>query len=115
MLLIDCPWCGPRNQNEFAYGGEAQARPPLPHSVSDETWTEYLYTRTNPAGIHHERWCHSFGCRRWFNAIRHTVTDRFWASYKIGAPPPVPPSGWNGSLDNRATPPGLTPSKHAPE
>ncbi len=23
MLLIPCPWCGPRDETEFTYGGEA--------------------------------------------------------------------------------------------
>jgi sarcosine oxidase subunit delta len=23
MLLIECPWCGPRDEIEFSYGGEA--------------------------------------------------------------------------------------------
>ena len=23
MMLILCPWCGPRNQIEFIYGGDA--------------------------------------------------------------------------------------------
>ena len=31
MLLIACPWCGARPENEFRYGGEAHiARPPDP-------------------------------------------------------------------------------------
>ena len=36
------------------------------------------------------------GCRRWFNAVRHTVTDQFWATYKVGETPPLPPSDWDG-------------------
>ena len=31
MLLIPCPWCGPRDEIEFHYGGEAHiARPADP-------------------------------------------------------------------------------------
>ena len=30
MLLIPCPWCGPRNQIEFTYGGDATVRRPAP-------------------------------------------------------------------------------------
>ncbi|MDE0284484.1 MAG: sarcosine oxidase subunit delta, partial [Gammaproteobacteria bacterium] len=26
MLLIPCPWCGPRNEDEFLNGGEADKR-----------------------------------------------------------------------------------------
>jgi sarcosine oxidase delta subunit len=25
MQLIECPWCGPREEVEFHYGGQAQA------------------------------------------------------------------------------------------
>ncbi|MDQ2918068.1 MAG: sarcosine oxidase subunit delta, partial [Pseudomonadota bacterium] len=25
-MLIPCPWCGPRNQIEFTYGGDAAIR-----------------------------------------------------------------------------------------
>ena len=28
MLLIECPWCGPRDEIEFRYGGQAQHRVP---------------------------------------------------------------------------------------
>ena len=27
MILIRCPWCGPRDAGEFAYQGEARPRP----------------------------------------------------------------------------------------
>ncbi|MFO1061925.1 MAG: sarcosine oxidase subunit delta [Dongiaceae bacterium] len=31
MLLITCPYCGPRDEEEFSYGGEAHiARPADP-------------------------------------------------------------------------------------
>ena len=28
MMLIPCPWCGPRNQVEFTYGGDATVKRP---------------------------------------------------------------------------------------
>ena len=28
MLEIKCPYCGKRSQNEFAYGGDANAKRP---------------------------------------------------------------------------------------
>lgn len=89
MLLIECPWCGPRPETEFSYGGEAHiARPADPNALSDEAWGEYLFARKNPKGLHRERWCHSAGCRRWFNAERHTVSYEFTGVYRIGEPPP---------------------------
>ena len=90
MLLIVCPWCGPRPENEFRYGGEAHiARPTDPDSLSDNAWADFLYMRTNPKGAHHERWRHIHGCGRFFNCLRHTVTDRIIATYPPSHPRPV--------------------------
>ncbi len=83
MLLIPCPWCGPRPENEFHYGGEAGiARPPDPSAVDDAAWADFLYMRCNPKGRHKERWRHQFGCGRFFNATRDTVTDRISGTAK---------------------------------
>lgn len=89
MLLIDCPWCGPREETEFTYGGQAHiVRPGAPDAVSDAEWAEYLYVRKNPKGRHLEQWSHSAGCRRWFNVERDTVTYRIASVYKVGEQPP---------------------------
>jgi sarcosine oxidase, subunit delta len=89
MLLIECPWCGPRDEHEFAYGGEAHlARPPDPQVLDDEAWAQYLFMRRNPKGPHLERWWHAHGCRRWFNVRRDTVSHAITAVYPIGAAPP---------------------------
>ena len=78
MLLITCPWCGPRAETEFTCGGEADtARPTEPESISDAQWGDYLFMRRNRRGPHREQWHHSFGCRRWFVVERDTVTYRF--------------------------------------
>ena len=87
MLLIECPWCGPRDQSEFSYGGEAHiVRPRDPDRLSDEEWADYLFMRENPEGAHHEQWCHSHGCRRWFNAVRDTLSYEITRIYKVGEP-----------------------------
>jgi len=39
--------------------------------------------------VHAERWRHTHGCGRFFNALRDTTTDHFIATYEIGAPPPA--------------------------
>ena len=37
MLLIPCPWCGPRDEIEFRYGGQAHVSYPAdPEALSDE-------------------------------------------------------------------------------
>ena len=78
MLLIPCPWCGPRNETEFHYGGQASiAYPGDPHALSDAEWAGYLFVRDNPKGWFTERWAHTAGCRRWFGIQRHTVTYEF--------------------------------------
>jgi sarcosine oxidase subunit delta len=89
MLLIPCPWCGEREETEFRCGGEAHiVRPEQPASLSDGQWADFLFMRTNPKGLHVERWCHAHGCGRWFNLARDTVSDRIVEVYKIGEPPP---------------------------
>ena len=76
MLLIDCPYCGLRDETEFHYGGEGEIhRPNNPTDLTDQEWGDYLFMRKNPKGLHVERWSHSAGCRRWFNVERDTVTN----------------------------------------
>ena len=89
MLLIDCPFCGPRAEIEFRNGGEAHlARPEDPAALGDQAWAEHLFYRGNARGLHAERWLHANGCQRWFNALRNTYTDAIVATYPIGAPRP---------------------------
>jgi sarcosine oxidase subunit delta len=90
VLLIRCPYCDmDRPEIEFRGAGQAHiARPADPAAVSDEDWAAYLYWRENPKGIAAERWLHVHGCGRYFNALRHTVTDRVLATYPAGAPRP---------------------------
>jgi sarcosine oxidase subunit delta len=89
MLLIPCPWCGVRPENEFHYGGEAHiARPANPAAADDAAWTEFLYMRSNPKGRHAERWRHIHGCGRFFNCVRDTASDRVLATYRPGESAP---------------------------
>ena len=89
MILIHCPYCDETlPEAEFTYAGEAHIVRPDP-SVSDETWRDFLYIRSNPKGPHAERWRHVHGCGRYFNAIRDTVSDRVLTTYKAGEPKPA--------------------------
>lgn len=89
MLYIQCPWCGWRDETEFSYGHEAHIeRPEDPDALTDAQWADYLFMRTNPRGTHYERWVHTAGCRRWFNAVRDTETYEFKAFYRMGEQPP---------------------------
>jgi sarcosine oxidase subunit delta len=82
MLLIPCPYCGSRPELEFSYAGQAHVTRDI--TASDQDWSAFLYMRNNPRGEHAERWRHTHGCARFFNAVRNTLTDQFVRSYKIG-------------------------------
>ena len=76
MLLIPCPWCGERDETEFAYGAQAHVPYPAdPAALDDARWAQWLFFRDNPRGAFAERWVHTHGCRRWFDAVRDTVTN----------------------------------------
>ena len=78
MLLITCPWCGPRDETEFKYGGQAGVSCPAePEAVDDAEWGRFLFVRDNPRGPFAERWVHTAGCRRWFTVVRDTATHDF--------------------------------------
>jgi sarcosine oxidase subunit alpha len=90
MLLIPCPWCGPRDEAEFHYGGQAHvAYPETPADLTDEEWARYLFFRDNPKGPFAERWNHGAGCRRWFNAVRDTATNEILGVYRAGEERPT--------------------------
>lgn len=89
VLQIACPYCGVRDESEFIFGGPAHVTRPN-HDVDDATWTAYLFDRKNPAGVHLERWVHSYGCNRWFNLARDTRTHEILNTYAMGLPPRRP-------------------------
>ena len=77
MFIINCPYCGEREQSEFKAGGEAHiVRPKQPTELSDDEWAEYLFMRKNIKGVQFERWIHAHGCRKWFNMVRDTSNDK---------------------------------------
>lgn len=85
MLVIPCPYCGERDEIEFAYAGEAHiVRPVNGTDMSDAEWADYLFYRKNTHGVFLEQWSHAAGCRQFFNVARNTVTNEIVQSYKIG-------------------------------
>jgi heterotetrameric sarcosine oxidase delta subunit len=74
MILLPCPWCGPRNGQEFAHLGEVTARPDVATATRAD-WRAYLYLRANRCGWVRETWYHRAGCRRYFTLERHTLTN----------------------------------------
>lgn len=121
MMLIPCPECGPRNENEFHYGGQAHI--PYPQdggvSLSDAQWAQYLFFRDNTRGPFAERWVHSAGCRRWFNVVRDTVSYEFLAVYRTGEPqptlevPPARPASSNPTAEDPTVTPAVAPTTAA--
>ena len=97
-MRFDCPLCGPRDEIEFTCGGQAHLHRPDPAGASDAQWAAYLFLRRNPAGLHEERWCHTYGCGQWFHVSRDTVTHRVMRVYPISV---VPAEAGTQELDSR--------------
>jgi heterotetrameric sarcosine oxidase delta subunit len=74
MMQLSCPWCGPRNVNEFHHDGPLHRRPDPAATTADE-WRHYLYIRQNPHGVVEERWYHAAGCRKFLIVKRDTRTN----------------------------------------
>ena len=74
MLLIPCPFCGERPEDEFGFGGDASVRYPG-EGAPIEDFADYLYLRDNPKGLHTELWVHRYGCGRWLSVERDTVSN----------------------------------------
>ena len=81
MLLFTCPYCGADcEETELTPGGEAHLTRFGP-GASDDDFTDYLFTRKNPKGVHFERWRHAYGCGKWFHAARCTTTLEVFGTY----------------------------------
>ena len=76
MMMVPCPWCGPRDAGEFRQAGEIVPRPD-PAQATPEQWRAYLYLRANRKGWVTETWYHRMGCRRYVTLERHTETHEF--------------------------------------
>ncbi|MEZ5799631.1 MAG: sarcosine oxidase subunit delta [Nitratireductor sp.] len=90
MLLIHCPYCEEeRPELEFRHAGEAHiVRPTNLAEISDDDFEKFFFIRDNEKGVVFERWRHIHGCARFFNAARHSVSDKFIVTYKAGEPKP---------------------------
>jgi heterotetrameric sarcosine oxidase delta subunit len=95
VILLPCPYCGPRNASEFRYVGELSERPD-PNATSAEEWRAFMYMRANPANCTTETWFHRAGCRQHLVVERHTVTNEVRSSR-------VPAAQIHDREDERAT------------
>jgi sarcosine oxidase subunit delta len=82
MLRITCPHCGPRDEVEFRYRGDASLQRPTA-DAGVEAFVAFVFERANPAGWHVEWWHHLHGCRRVLKVARHTLTHEIAA---VGLP-----------------------------
>lgn len=89
MIQLTCPYCGVTGEEtEFHPGGEAHLKR-FASDSSDADFTDYLFTRKNPRGVHFERWQHQYGCGKWFHAARCTATLEVFGTYsaQVSEPP----------------------------
>ncbi len=99
MLILDCPYCGIAcDETELSPGGEAHLTRFGPGS-SDDEFEGYLFMRENPRSVHFERWRHSYGCGKWFHAVRDTVTMEVFGTYP--AQTTEPPEGLRARISEK--------------
>lgn len=86
MLLIHCPYCEEeRPELEFSGAGEAHIeRPTNLAEINEDDFEKFFFIKENDKGIVFERWRHTHGCAKFFNAVRHSVSDKFIMTYKAG-------------------------------
>jgi sarcosine oxidase subunit delta len=82
MKLMPCPLNGPRNIDEFVYGGVVGTAPD-PAATNDREWAEYLFIETNARGVVREWWYH-VPTAFWFIAERDTASDTVLNTYPPG-------------------------------
>lgn len=73
-MRLTCPWCGERDAGEFTYRGDATVTRPDIDNTSIADHQAYVFDRENMAGIHHEIWQHTGGCRGHVRVTRNTLT-----------------------------------------
>lgn len=75
-MLINCPYCGPRDVSEFSYQGDDNRVRPAQDSRDQASWNAFVYDRVNTAGDHRELWQHAGGCRAHIAVTRNTMTHK---------------------------------------
>lgn len=82
MQLFTCPFCGPRAETEFHFGGDAGNLRPEGETQA-EAWPDYLYFRNNRHGPSREIWMH-LPCREVFVMERNTITHQVIVTEALG-------------------------------
>ena len=63
MSLFTCPFCGPRNLEEFSFH---KTLPNVPGGAFEE-----IYLRRDAPSHSDEHWQHRYGCRAWLRVQRN--------------------------------------------
>jgi methylglutamate dehydrogenase subunit B len=97
-VRIVCPYCGERGNEEFNYLGDASLARPDPTGMdATGAFSDYVYVRDNPRGLHREYWQHVAGCRSWLivtrDTVSHQIADVAFAHNRAGARPPQSQEG----------------------
>lgn len=80
MKIIHCPLNGPRNVQEFVFGGDIVAEPEP--DASTKEWSNYVFIENNLCGIVDEWWCH-VASSFWFIVRRDRSNDEILATYTV--------------------------------
>lgn len=86
MLLISCPWCGPRDEREYIYGGDSIKLPLLVDSMPEsmKEWHEAVHIRSNTTEQNRELWFHGSGCEAWIEVVRNTSSHEIIQTFAVG-------------------------------
>ena len=68
MSRLSCPYCGPRELQEFRF------HKTLPAAGATATVFEQVYERSGDRGLSTEHWQHAGGCRAWL-LVRRNPAD----------------------------------------
>ena len=79
MKILNCPLNGPRNVQEFVYGGEVGEMPD-PATCTDADWADFIFLVENRKAVIREWWCHA-PTTFWFIAERDTASDEVLRTY----------------------------------
>lgn len=83
MQIFTCPFCGPRDEREFHFAGEAgKTRPDTTTTIAVHDWAHYLHTQRNEKGVVHEVWMH-ITCHKLFMMTRNSATMDVLSSNSI--------------------------------
>jgi sarcosine oxidase subunit delta len=83
MQIFPCPFCGPRDETEFRFCGEAgNIRPGGGKAAPTAKWSRYLYFQRNGQGRVAEIWAH-IPCGELFRLERDNVTHAVYESVSL--------------------------------